>query len=106
MTYSEEISFQGRRDQVDELMLDLSSIEEITDVKLESVSIVNSGVLGRESLNQFELSDILISFTINLASSVLYDLIRQKISERAKKKGFTKQYNKLSNQQHRIKGDH
>jgi hypothetical protein len=102
----EEISFQGRLDKIDELLLDLSSIEEITDVKLESVASVNSEILGREPLNQFEVADIIISITINLASSVLYDLLRQKINDRAKKKGFTRKYNEIAKQQRRMESDH
>ena len=85
---NEEISFQGRRDKIDELLGDLSTIEEITDLEVKSVSGVSSGILGREPLNQFEIADIVLSITVNLASSALYDLLRQKINERARKRGF------------------
>lgn len=103
--HNEEISFQGRRDKIDELFGDLSTIEEITDVEVKSVSSATSSVLGREPLNQFEMADIVIGITINLASSALYDLLRHKITERAKKRGFIQKYSEISKQQRKIEDD-
>ncbi len=103
--YQEKIDFEGRRDQIDELLHDLSSIEELIDVKLESVSNVNAGILERKPLNQHELAEIVIGITINVASSALYDLIRKKINERAKKEGFTRKYKGIAKEQRKIRSD-
>jgi hypothetical protein len=97
--YNEEFSFHGRRDKVEELLADLATIQEISDIELRSVSSVNTGILGREPLKQLEVADVVIGIAINLASSVLYDLICKKIDERAKKSGFIRKYREINEQQ-------
>lgn len=102
---NEEISFQGRRDKIDELLGDLSNIEGITDVAVKSVSSVPTGILGREPLNQFEIADIVISITTNLVSAMLYDQLRQKINELAKNRGFIQKQNRANKQQRKFEDD-
>jgi hypothetical protein len=97
--YNEEFSFHGRRDKVEELLADLATIQEISDIELRSVSSVNTGILGREPLKQLEVADVVIGIAINLASSVLYNLICKKIDERAKKSGFIRKYREINEQQ-------
>ena len=94
--FNEELVFQGRRDRVDELLTDLDSVGEILSSELKTVSSTSNEILGREPFNQHELAEVVIAVTINVASSALYDIIRQNISERAKKKGFALKYREMN----------
>ena len=94
----EEITFQGSRSEVDELLTTLNSIEEVINVELKSVTGKAGDFLGREPLNQTELADIIIGITVNLISSAIYDQIRKKIDDMARKKGFTRKSHRNGNQ--------
>jgi hypothetical protein len=93
----EEITFQGSRSEIDGLLLALSSIEEISSAETLSITGSVSDFLGRNPLNQTELVDVVVNIAINLVSSVIYDQVRQKIDEQAKKKGFKRKLDQRSN---------
>ncbi|NMF66113.1 hypothetical protein DP113_01405 [Brasilonema octagenarum UFV-E1] len=100
MLHEEQVTFRGKRSDVDELLRVLSSIEEVADVQVKSVTSTINSLLDREPLNQVELVDIVLGIAINLASSAIYDQIRHKINDHAKKKGFLQR----SGQTNRRKG--
>jgi hypothetical protein len=85
----EEVIFQGSRSNINELLIALGSVEEVSSAQV--LSIESAAVfLGREPLNQSELVDILVNITVNLVSAAIYDQVRQKIDTQAKKKGFNR----------------
>lgn len=102
---NEELVFRGRRDRVDELLADLASVEEVLSSELKAVSNTPTELLGREPFNQYEIAEVVIAVTINVASSALYDMIRENISKRAKKKGFALKYREIKSKKALDKDD-
>jgi hypothetical protein len=100
MQHKEQLIFRGKRSDIDELLNALSTLEEITDVEVQSVTSITNTLLDREPLNQIELVDILLGIAINIASSAIYDQIRHKINDHAKKKGFVQRFSGSSKQKH------
>ena len=70
------IQFRGKRLDVESLVQSLSAIEDIESAKIESVDSIPKSVLGRDPLNQFELVDVLVSFSVSLAARLTYDGIK------------------------------
>jgi hypothetical protein len=86
----EEVVFQGNRSDIDELLIALQSVEEVTDIEVQSVTSSVASIMGRDPLYQNELVDIAIGIAVNLASSAIYDRIRHEIDENARRKGFSR----------------
>ena len=78
--------FRGKRVDIEELVQALSELDGIEQVGVDNVSSVSANVLDRDPLRQFEVVDVAIAFTINLASAYVYDQIRSALRERAARK--------------------
>ena len=84
-----KLTFHGKRVNVDDLVADLGSTDGVSSVKVDQTSSASVGVLNRDPLNQFELVDVVIAFTVNLATAYTYEEIRSAIRKRSEAKGFT-----------------
>ncbi len=82
------IQFRGKRLDVESLVQSLSAIEDIESAKIESVDSIPKSVLGRDPLNQFELVDVLVSFSVSLAARLTYDGIKHVLRDSAAENGF------------------
>ena len=84
-----KLTFHGKRVDIDDLITELGSSDGVSRVSVNEISSGAAGVLNRDPLNQFELVDIIIAFTVNLAAAYTYEEIRSAIRKRAESKGFT-----------------
>lgn len=83
-----KLTFHGKRIDVDGLVLELNTADGVELANLESSSDPATSLLERDPLHQFELVDVIIAFTINIAAAYTYEEIRSAIRWRAEAKGF------------------
>ena len=86
-----KIIFRGKRENIEELVHDLSNLEGVDQVSVEDVTSFIPDMLDRDPQRQVELVDVMIAFTINLTSNYVYDQIRTVLRNRAARRGFTEQ---------------
>lgn len=85
------LRFRGKRAEVDELLQFLSETDHVEDAEIKEVTSIKADIFNRDPLNQFELADVIIAFTVNLASSYTFEMIRAALKKRASQKGFAEQ---------------
>lgn len=82
------ITFRGPRKELDSLLAELASIDNLDSADIKSIKSSTGGLLSRDPLNQLELIDVVVALGIHIVGSYVYEQIRATISEYAKNRGF------------------